>query len=283
MTDTDIAQEVQEPEAALADEPVQTPPDDGGVSDSEPESKPQDSNRIDDWVDYDALPDEIRGKVQSRIRTLENQKRKAWEVNDQLVKDLRAKHDQLQSRLNNWEAGQNAERVQGEINRLESELQDALDAADARKAAEITRRIVKLEAGTTQQPQRREEPRPQQQDAAPISETDIRTINQWAANRPFARPDSPDHEWTKNELGKLYTDPDWDLAPIDEKLREVDRRYKAKAAPKRADVLTGSSDQPGRRGNRDNGLTEAQKAVAVRMFSDLKPADAYKAYAEGMK
>lgn len=279
MTDETMAQEAPEAAPQEAAEPPVEPVEAEEIATPEAEPAPKKNGKIDDWIDFDALPAEQREQVESRIRTLSGQVKKSYEINDQLVKDLRSLHD----RMNNWEVGQNAQRVQGEINRLKAEYQEAFDSGDGAKAFDISQKVAALQAQSSiPAPQKRDEPAAQQPQHG-LPEAEVTAINRWAAKRPYI-DEGDNRAWVQTQLTEMYQDPDWDWQPVEEKLKEVDRRHKARTKPKQADVLTTSPDQPNRdtRKAKWQSLNEQQRAVAVRMFPEHSRENAYKAYAEGM-
>jgi hypothetical protein len=260
-----------------------------GVADGDTTSRGADT-KPKGWDQVDFQNDD-RAAIEARFHRLYGQLKTQERALDQMGKDNR----QLFERMQNWEVGQAQQNVHARVNELQSNLQQAMDEGDSQRTSAIVREMAQLEAMSTAQPSNYGAAAPQQpQQPADIEDhPDVATIRGWAAERPWAQQGHKDHAWTAYQLNNLYASPEWADRPIEQKLAQVDNIYRdlqggqPQAAPQQAPVLADGSGGRGRsrRGGQSSAdrLSDAQKTVAIHMFPDKSPRDAYAAYARGIK
>jgi len=233
------------------------------------------NERPEGWeqVDLTELPPEIRGKYEARINRLYGQVKRSESVMRELAENQR----RLQGKIDNWEVGQVQQRTSGRLQELQRDYKVAFERGDADKAWAIQRELTELQATSTRPPVRQaEEPK---QPSGGLAVEEAEAIGEWAQARPYARDGNEWQPWTASQLNELYVHPQWRDRPIEDKLEEVDRRFRAQTKPAGAAVLDG---QGGRAQARGTKLTNEQQAVARMLFPAMKPADAYAKYAKGL-
>lgn len=239
----------------------------------EPEDHQEKKPTPEGWeqVDLSELPPEIADKYEKRLNRLYGQMKRS----EGAMKEMAENQRRLYDRLDNWEAGQAQQRTAGRLTELEREFKQAFEKGDSEKAWRIQRELAEL--NVPQKPvTKTEEPAPK----AALPQDEASAIADWASERPYAQDGNKWQQWTAAQLNELYVDPDWMDKPIDDKLEEVDRRYRSRTKPRSAEVLDGQGGAA--KANRTPKLSDEQKAVARMLFADMKPNDAYARYAKGM-
>lgn len=266
MTEETAAQ-VEQPVVA----PVAAP--EANPGEHEPES-PNTENQPEGWDRVDFQNDD-RTKIEKRFHRLYGQVKRQDQLLSQLVEDNR----RLMERQTNWEVGQAQASTAARLAELQDGWKQAFERGDANRAWAIQQEMIDLRARQNRvpEPPRREAP---QQTAPQLAQEEAVVIAEWAQDRPFAKDGSEWQQWTATQLQELYVHPKWKDAPIEDKLEEVDRRYKAQVKPQSAAVLDGKGgSRPRQTGPK---LSEAQQAVARRLFPKVSPQEAYSRYAKGM-
>ena len=134
-------------------------------------------------------------------------------------------------------------------------------------------------------------PQPEPQAGQAGEHPDVALIRSWAEGREFAQEGHKDRSWVAFQLNDLYAQPEWANRPITDKLSHIDTLYKEmrgggqqRSTPS---VLADGSGGGGRQRSRGRSavdqLSAEQKAVAVHMFPEKAPREAYAAYARGLK
>ena len=170
---------------------------------------------------------------------------------------------------------------------LQTQLQTAMDEGDSASVTAAVRQISQLEARAAAVPVRTQ---PQQQPPQPTAEpehADVAKIRDWSATRPWTQEGHKDRSWAAFQLNELYTTAEWQNTTVEQKTAEVERRYNEMASqpttPAAAPVLDQRGSPRRRSGATSVKLSEAQKAVAVRMFDDKTRDEAYAEYAKGLE
>lgn len=250
---------------------------------SAPEAeKPEaDKPRPEGWetVDFKADPPE---KVEARFKRIYGQLKHREDVEKQLIKDNRA----LMERLSKIEKAKEDETRNASLADVEKRIAKANEEGNYDEAAKLTRFLAREEAAAVRP---KETPKPKEQPAG--VHPDAFVAEAWSSEtddsgkpvRPWARTGHPQNADAMELMAAVFEDPRYADKPVMTQLREMERRFKAKfAKPTASSVLDGSGDnRPG--ADKVVDLSNEQKAVARALFDHLKPADAYKAYQEGMK
>ena len=250
---------------------------------SAPEPAPENPSGY-DQVDFATAP---REQIEARFHRLYGQVKRQDQLIDQMVTDNRG----LMERMQNWEVGQQQQGVASQMGRLQTQLQDAFDTGDSQAATAVTRQIAQLEARVTaNQGQTKLAQQPQPAADTQQEHPDVSVIRDWSGQRAWSQEGHKDRTWAAFQLNELYQSPEWADRSVREKLGEVDRRYgelsgNGTAAPQRAAATQAQVlDQTGSTKRRSSGkvsLSEAEKAVSVRMFPELSRQEAYTKYATG--
>jgi len=244
-----------------------------------------DADRPKGWDQVDFQNDD-RTAIEARFHRLYGQVKQQERVMDQMATDNRS----LYERMQNWEVGQQQQNVQTRVGQLQASLQEAMDEGDAQRTAQLVREMTQLEAMSAAPPPPAPPAPPQQ--AGDGEHPDVALIRNWAEARPYAQEGHKDRAWVAFQLNDLYSNPEWANRPVQDKLTQIDSMYgemRGGAQPNtptpNAPVLGDGSGGGGRRRGRSqvDQLSEAQKTVAVHMFPEKNPRDAYSAYARGLK
>tara|TARA_R110000822_G_scaffold49674_11_gene130109 strand:- start:4647 stop:5501 length:855 start_codon:yes stop_codon:yes gene_type:complete len=221
-----------------------------------------------------------RAAIEQRFHRLYGQMKQSQAMVDQMTVDQRTLHE----KLSNIEVGQVQTNVATHMKQLQGQLQEAMDVGDAAKSTAVIRQISQLEARASAPPPK-QQAAPQQQEQQ--EHPDVSAIRNWSSSRAWAQEGHEDRSWAAFQLNDLYTSPEWADRPVSEKLGEVERRYTELSGTKQSSRQAPVLDQKGETRRRSSGtsgkLSDAQKAVALRMFDDKPREEAYKLYAQGLE
>lgn len=200
-----------------------------------------------EWIDFDAMPEELRKIVQPRFNRLYSHL-KEYE-ND--LKAVKAHAFQMQEAFHALTSKQAQEQAQTEEARIKSEIVRANQEADFSRVADLTAQLVEMKSKPPPQPQRQAPPQ------APPMPTEIdRAISQWATEsgedglpaRPFTHKDHPDFYAAAGMLKSMMESPTWRSKGLPSMLAEMDRLYGGPAprrAPPAAPPTTGNTRPQG--------------------------------------
>ena len=261
----ETAAPVEQPDAA----PAATEANQGEHVPESQTARPEGWERL----DYSELPPELAEKVQRRINRYHGQVKTLQAQVHELTDNQRRVYE----RLENWEMGQAQASTQARLAELEKGWKQAISAGATDRAWALQIEASDLRAQQHRVPPPRQEP--PRENLPQLAQDEAVAIGEWAQARPFAKDGSEWQQWTATQLQELYVHPKWKDAPIEDKLDEVDRRFKAQR-PQQAAVLDGKGgSRPKSSGPK---LSDAQQAVARRIFSNLSPQEAYVRYAKGL-
>ena len=224
-----------------------------------------------------ASPEVIEARFNRMYRQVKESEARERE-RDRLLRDM---HDRLAAQ----ETGQRTERLGRQKAQVEADMSDAFEKGDSARAAKLQRELVELEIearapATVKSPAPVEQPQPSAE-AAWVPQDDMRAISEWSAKRDYAKGGEY-QQWTAAQIYDLYAHPKWQGRTVQEKLAEVDRRYRAETQPATAQVLAPNANRRPPDPSKTK-LSEAQRQVAYRIFPDKTKAEAEAEYAKGVR
>lgn len=247
---------------------------------SETQEAPKEEKKGTEWVDFEELPEEIRGKYEERFKRIYGHNKQSERVIESLSKDMRSIIDRLDAQ----EQAQEKKKLDDKLSELKGQKVEALKAADYDRVTQIDEQIIEEKT--------KEDVKPKVQDTYQMSPQMVAKLTTWASEldndgnmvRPWADPAHPKHQKMLQMATAIMQDPDFDdpddLKKMEKVLGEVDRLFVTpKATRNTAQVLSGESV---RNTSKNSTLTEAQKFTARKMgMSEEKYAEALKKYGTG--
>lgn len=244
------------------------------VKDPEKAPENQEKKPGTEWVDFDQIPEGIRGPIEERFKRIYGHNKQSERVISQLVQD----HKAVIAKLDSAEKERAVKNLDEKLDTLRGEKTKALQSADYEKAAQIDEEIIDLKIPKESKPEPKKEPEQYQ-----FSDEEKTALLSWATEkdseggvlRPWANPSHSKHARAIEMATAVLHDPDFRDGGMDNVLKEVDRLMDApKAVRKQPTVLSGESV---RHETKEIKLTEEQKLVARKM--GMAPED----YAKAMK
>ena len=216
-----------------------------------------------------------RSEIEARFNRVYGQLKGVQNEYRQLSGDYR----QLVDRFENIEKANAATQIASRLETLQGDWQKAMDEGDHTKAFGTMKEIVTLQSQANV-PVQAPEPRQEPQQNGVIQSDEQAAVTNWVNSKEYTQDGHKFQRFAAAKLTEIFTDPDWDYKPVEERLAEVDRQVSERISPKKSPPPQMNGGEPPRPPAKGVKLNENQRITAYRMFPELGKVDAEKKYAK---
>lgn len=260
-------------------------------------------------IDYNDIPEAIRGKYVSRINRFYKEMKERDSQFQTIAGDyqkVEEENQRLAKRLAELESNYSTNEYNTRLNQLEVEIEQAEDAGDTAEVRRLMREQMRIElqkdqAGNVEEPETEEKPQPtysdptQQAVIETIGEDGFKEIQRWSSMRdmdgnlkhPWMQPGHPLAQHVATFAHQIYNDPANAGKPMTEILQLVENKVKPymsrqvnKNEQRSAAVLSGTG---GEAPKGDIELTPEQKMVALKLYRNLPQKEALERYKKSLE
>lgn len=247
-------------------------------STTEPSVKDEQLAERHGYIDFEKIEDpDIRKQVQDRFQGLYRSQKDTAAA----FEESRRMYAAMEKKLADMEARGQKKDADSQLEQVRKGITEAQSKGDYETATKLQEQLVDLK---TPKPEPKQEPTNsglERQHETMLMNWQSEMTDDGRIARPWAHPRNARYQETISLLNEVTQDATFATQGFPAILKEVDRRMAPK--PKQAAPVSDGDATPNRPSGKTVQLSEGQKKAAIRLYPQMKPAEAIKAYAEAQK
>lgn len=257
---------------------------DDGVQDEEGHEERNEKGEVKEpsgkeWVDFDSLPDDVRGPIEARFKRIYGHTKESERIIEQLVDD----NKKISGKLDEFLSRTERKEIDDKVDNLRKSKIEALESGEYERVADIDNQMLEIRTRAVAEkatpPPKKEQPKDSLESGMADLPLEMQgKIMSWAMEtasdgnykRPWAQPGHPLAEKAVDAGIMVLKDKSMG-GDVDKILREVDRvmGLEQQAKQSGAPVLTGDGGTHGKSGKKIK-LTPEQEHIARKMYPKAK-------------